>query len=393
MPLAVTLVVKASPAPRVPRVPEASLGRRAIGKVISSNLNHGQDTRALYRCFQMALNCKSHTRGSFRRLVDTSTSDFLVRRRDGTGKVRVRERTTWPSTAPMPKAAATASKPEKAPKPKKAPKPPVDSDDSDDSDDDDANKRHPQPPTRFRCNRARMLLTIRVALHHIGAKQINLKTTPTRIELDTLKARRKFQMSRLYPRGIECDDTRTTARLETGALVVQMPITKLPAAGAAPAASAPAPKPAPAAPKPKRKRDMVTEEPEPLPAPEAAPPPAKKAKKAATSGAKEAPAVSFKAASASSEDVLEDVLAAADRKRQQGVSKMRALEKADEVQKQRAAERQQQRDEQKQKLLETFRKQQAAARAERKASAPSVTKPNTPSSGSPKKRVSWGPPS
>ena len=51
-------------------------------------------------------------------------------------------------------------------------------DDDNDDDDDDV----PAPPTRFRCNRARMLLTIRVTLHHIAAAQINLRTTKTRIE-------------------------------------------------------------------------------------------------------------------------------------------------------------------------------------------------------------------
>ena len=62
----------------------------------------------------------------------------------------------------------------------------------------------PAPPCKFRCNRARMTLVIRVTLHHIGSSQINLRTTPTAIELDTLKARRKFKLNRSYPRGIEC---------------------------------------------------------------------------------------------------------------------------------------------------------------------------------------------
>lgn len=43
-----------------------------------------------------------------------------------------------------------------------------------------------------------------------------------------MRAHRKFVLSREYPRGIECDDTKTTARLEHGHLIVEMPITKLP---------------------------------------------------------------------------------------------------------------------------------------------------------------------
>ncbi|KAL1527990.1 hypothetical protein AB1Y20_009361 [Prymnesium parvum] len=87
----------------------------------------------------------------------------------------------------------------------------------------------PQPPTRFRCNRSRMILNIKITLHHISANQINLKTSRSKIELDTAQAHRKFFLSREYPRGIECDDSKTTARLEHGCLVVEMPITKLPA--------------------------------------------------------------------------------------------------------------------------------------------------------------------
>jgi hypothetical protein len=45
----------------------------------------------------------------------------------------------------------------------------------------------PAPPCRFRCNRSRMLLTIRVTLHHISGPQINLKTSRKKIELDTMQ--------------------------------------------------------------------------------------------------------------------------------------------------------------------------------------------------------------
>ena len=86
----------------------------------------------------------------------------------------------------------------------------------------------PAPPCRFRCNRSRMVLTIQITLHHAGADHINLETSKNAIKLDTLKSRRKFKMNRAYPRGIECDDSKTTAKLEGGSLLVEMPITKLP---------------------------------------------------------------------------------------------------------------------------------------------------------------------
>ena len=63
------------------------------------------------------------------------------------------------------------------------------------------------PPCKFRCNRSRMVLTIRVTLHHVGPSHINLHTHKNRIDLDTLKSRRKFKLSRGYPRGMECDDS------------------------------------------------------------------------------------------------------------------------------------------------------------------------------------------
>ena len=70
--------------------------------------------------------------------------------------------------------------------------------------DDEAAPSYPAPPCKFRCNRSRGVLVIRVTLHHVGAAQINLRTSKTAIELDTLASRRKFVMHRVYPRGIEC---------------------------------------------------------------------------------------------------------------------------------------------------------------------------------------------
>ena len=42
----------------------------------------------------------------------------------------------------------------------------------DEVDEDEDDPEYPAPPTKFRCNRGRMLLTIRVALHHVGACQL-----------------------------------------------------------------------------------------------------------------------------------------------------------------------------------------------------------------------------
>ena len=138
------------------------------------------------------------------------------------------------STARMPKPMAKPIQKKKkkkdAPKPREEPA-------------DDDQPEYPAPPCKFRANRTRMTLTIRITLHHIGASQINLRTSKKKIELDTLAARRKFKMSRVYPRGIECDDSATTATMEHNALVVEMPITKLPPVGAAAAAAAEPKKP------------------------------------------------------------------------------------------------------------------------------------------------------
>ena len=83
----------------------------------------------------------------------------------------------------------------------------------------------PAPPMRFRCSRKRMLMSIRVTLHHVPPAHVDLTTTKTHISVDTSRSRRKFKVSRPYPRGIECDDAQTTARMETnGMLVVEMPI-------------------------------------------------------------------------------------------------------------------------------------------------------------------------
>uniref|UniRef100_A0A7S0QB65 SHSP domain-containing protein n=1 Tax=Coccolithus braarudii TaxID=221442 RepID=A0A7S0QB65_9EUKA len=97
-------------------------------------------------------------------------------------------------------------------------------------------------PAKFRCHRKRMILMIRVALHHVHPNQIQLKTTRTAIDLQT-SGRRRYRLCREYPRGIECDDSRTTAEMDGHTLVIEMPILKL-----TPIGGASTPEPEPAAP-------------------------------------------------------------------------------------------------------------------------------------------------
>ena len=73
-----------------------------------------------------------------------------------------------------------------------------------------------------------MVMIVRVTLHHVSPTQISLSTTATEISLSTT-GRRKYVLRRQFPRGIECDDSQTTARMEgNGTLVVELPITHLP---------------------------------------------------------------------------------------------------------------------------------------------------------------------
>jgi len=268
----------------------------------------------------------------------------------------------------------------------------------------------PAPPTKFRCNRARMMLSIRVTLHHIAAAQINLTTTPTTIKLDTLKARRKFKLHRVYPRGVECDDTQTTAKMEGEMLVVEMPITKLPPIGEIEPAPAipvqPAAKGARDAEQPakKRKRSIDAAADDMAESCAAIAPP-KKPKKAAASesasGSGGAGSDSQGGAAPSNErmqQLLEDAARTADRRREQSLGKMHRFQQSEEEQNRKAAERQQEREQQKQKLLNTFRKQQAASRAEKHAEqkknkarkASDATLASTPVASAPKKkRVSF----
>jgi hypothetical protein len=232
-----------------------------------------------------------------------------------------------------------------------------------------------------------MLLIVRITLHHIGAKQINLTTHKTKIQLDTLQARRKFVLDRKYPRGIECDDSQTTARLEKGALVVEMPITKLPsvtelqqaaeaekqATAKAEAAAAAAVEGGKAKGKKKKKREEVQDDDDdeqdgddgvPMRAadgPDAARPSKKKRRVDSGSGA------SMEASDARMRELLDDATSAVDQQRAAGVKKMRRIEQAEEEARQKAEAKQAERDQKKQALLSTFRQHQAAEKAAKKA--------------------------
>ena len=85
-----------------------------------------------------------------------------------------------------------------------------------------------EPPCQMRCNRKRMTLTIRVAVHHVNVSQLDLHTSKTTVKLSTKGARRPLKLVRKYPNGMTCDDSQTTAKVEGNILVVEMPIIHLP---------------------------------------------------------------------------------------------------------------------------------------------------------------------
>ena len=79
------------------------------------------------------------------------------------------------------------------------------------------------PPATFRCNKKKMILVVRIALHHVNPKQINLNTRKDHLELTT-SGRRKYHLNKKYPREIEVDDSRTVARMEGNTLHIEMPV-------------------------------------------------------------------------------------------------------------------------------------------------------------------------
>ena len=264
----------------------------------------------------------------------------------------------------------------------------------------------PAPPMRFRCSRKRMLMSIRVTLHHVPPAHVDLTTTKTHISVDTSRSRRKFKVSRPYPRGIECDDAQTTARMETnGMLVVEMPILSLPTIEphqaerplgwkrkAAEEAAA-----AKAAPKAKKKAKKAAA---PPPADDAAPPAA--AAVAAPSAAAAAPTKQQKAAAkaarraaggASSSDgdvmgILDAATSAEEQRTARGLGAMRERQQAEAARAAKAGERKKLKEQKKKELLEALR----AQKKERKAAKPPPTpEPKPVAAGGKKRRVSFSP--
>ena len=264
----------------------------------------------------------------------------------------------------------------------------------------------PAPPMRFRCSRKRMLMSIRVTLHHVPPAHVDLTTTKTHISVDTSRSRRKFKVSRPYPRGIECDDAQTTARMETnGMLVVEMPILSLPTIEphqaerplgwkrkAAEEAAA-----AKAAPKAKKKAKKAAA---PPPADDAAPP---AAAAAAPSAAAAAPTKQQKAAAkaarraaggASSSDgdvmgILDAATSAEEQRTARGLGQMRERQQAEAARAAKAGERKKLKEQKKKELLEALR----AQKKERKAAAkpPPTPEPKPVAAGGKKRRVSFSP--
>ena len=187
----------------------------------------------------------------------------------------------------------------------------------------------PAPPCKFRCNRRRMVLVVQVTLHHVGAGHINLKTSRNRIELDTLRDRRKFKLDRPYPNGIEVDDRQTTARLDRGCLIVEMPILKLPTAGGQQAERQPA-QPQPAASKSQARARELEEDEELEEADDPAPPARGKKRKKGEGGAAAGVAASKREGVGDADDarlraILDDAVSADAARKAAGLGKIKRL--------------------------------------------------------------------
>lgn len=213
------------------------------------------------------------------------------------------------------------------------------------------------PPATFRCNRKRMVMIVRVTMHHVNPSQVSLTTTAKAIDLTTT-GRRRFVLRRDFPRGIECDDTQTSAKMEGNTLVVELPITNLPSV-LPHASGAPKRKEPPVAEKAGRKRKLASE----AEAPSAARPEARGKRK--VPGADEGSVLGL----------AEEATAAEAQRHEQGLSKMRKVKDADAEQTAKLALRKQQKDAKKQQLLEALRKhkkdtKKPKAAAGAKAAAP-----------------------
>ena len=58
------------------------------------------------------------------------------------------------------------------------------------------------PPATFRCNRKRMVMIVRVTMHHVNPSQVSLTTTAKAIDLTT-SGRRRLVLRRDFPRGVD----------------------------------------------------------------------------------------------------------------------------------------------------------------------------------------------
>ena len=207
------------------------------------------------------------------------------------------------------------------------------------------------PPATFRCNRKRMVMIVRVTMHHVNPSQVSLTTTPKAISLSTT-GRRRFVLRREFPRGIECDDTQTNARMEGNTLVVELPITNLPSV--LPHASGERKRQEPPAPeKSGRKRKLASE----VEAPSAARREGRGGRKAVAADA------------GSVLELAEEATAAESERREHGLSKMRKVREADAEQSEKLAQRKRQKDAKKQQLLDALRKHKKDNKKPREAGA------------------------
>lgn len=186
-----------------------------------------------------------------------------------------------------------------------------------------------------------MVMIVRVTLHHVSPTQISLSTTATEISLSTT-GRRKYVLRRQFPRGIECDDSQTTARMEgNGTLVVELPITHLP--DVTPGASA---EPAPTTKRPASRKRAVADD-------VAAPSAARREGRGGSGGGS-----SRKAADdvGSVLELAEEATAAESERHELGLRKMRRVQEADAERAEKASQRNRQKEVQKQQSLEALRK-------------------------------------
>ena len=210
------------------------------------------------------------------------------------------------------------------------------------------------PPATFRCNRKRMVMIVRVTMHHVNPSQVSLTTTPKAISLSTT-GRRRFVLRRDFPRGIECDDSQTSARMEGNTLVVELPITNLPSVLPHAATERKHQEP-PAPEKPGRKRKLASNAEAPS------------ATRREARGGRTTPKVA-PADAGSVLELAEEATAAEAERREQGLGKMRKAREADEEQSEKLSQRKRAKDAKKQQLLDALRKHKKETKKPREAGA------------------------